>query len=528
MDIAIYGMNEITKDFLYLFETLHIGALFYDFKECPNFEIGFYKGEIKSVIELKQWYEKNKVLVVICGLDYIEKENILEEYGLMHKENYIYAHEMGKYLIKEMLSDKAIAWYGSTKYLYIIKKFALGNEYLFFSSKNKAQKCMFLERKYWIVDLYDDRGFIDICKKNDMKERENFINVQNLLDLDVENLLNKVFYENRQYKNFKCAVPFRMISVSQNRLHTCCGGRLPLAIGNSLQQDFQEIWFSLKRKILCLSVLNGTYAFCNQNYCPLLHDISHSEKKLNYIHYAKNEGKLDYKKLPDILQLEFDGACNLACPSCRKHYLDKDKYRNKEITKYVLSEIVSVVKEIRCAGFGEALYSRNYLKILSDNSTRNKSLYLLTNGLLLNELKLNELTQRFAKVAVDISVDAGSIKIYSKTRGASFEKLFENLEMLSEARKNNKFSEFVLNFTISKINIMDLENFVQLAKSLHVDYVRISAVHNWGIWSEEEFERMRILDDNYQLKEEVKRYFVNSVMQSDFVLDNNVGFKNDR
>ncbi|MBO5387495.1 MAG: hypothetical protein J6A59_05070, partial [Lachnospiraceae bacterium] len=241
--------------------------------------------------------------------------------------------------------------------------------------------------------------------------------------------------------------------------------------------------------------------------------------------YTQDISGYNYYSYPDILQLEYDAACNLACPSCRNNYVCDSGKKAEHITSYVLKNIVPYITHIRCAGFGEALFSKNYKHIISSEETRNKELYLLTNGLLLDYKKAMDLLCHFSKLSIDVSVDAGTEEVYKLIRGGNYSLLIRNLHDISKLHLSGNISKFVLNYTVSKKNICDLNHFLKMAEDLNVDSVRISAIHNWGNMTKDEFEDMSILDANFKLKSEVCEYFKNMDAFDVKILDNNVGFE---
>lgn len=343
-------------------------------------------------------------------------------------------------------------------------------------------------------------------------------------DKSTDELLRKVLYSERKYLHVNCRVPYNMISVSEKGIHTCCGGRLPVYFSDTFE-NYDKILSSIKRKIVILSVRNGTYAFCSKSKCPLLCKediyIQRSKEKI----YYTNEVYKNYNK-PSILQIEYDAACNLSCSSCRKRYITSSKTKCENITNYILSQIVATVKQIRCAGYGEALFSEYYRRILESDETKGKELYLLTNGTLLTVDRLNQLISHFQSVSVDVSIDAADADTYEKIRGASFSMLCHNINLLSAYRKNNKIRELVINYTVSKFNVFSLCNLKSFVYDKNIDLVRISAVHNWGTWSKEEFDEIGIISDG-RLKKELVPYFDTLKEIKDIVLDNNIGFENE-
>lgn len=484
VNVNLWGQSEIIEDIKYLFKNeLNIGMII----DEENIDI------INNFI-------------IVCSFEYRKLGQLLERKGLIYGKQYEYAHKLPALLLKEKIQNRLLVWKSKYERSEFVEQI---QTYINDASYNYS-------KEIWIIDEDD----VDLVPNSFQYERD-FLFVSDIENYDVEVLLKKAIYSERKYRDIKCAVPFNMVSFSSTKIHTCCGGRLPVAL-DLRTKSFDKVWFGLRRKILCLTVVNGSYAFCNKKNCPILSDYD-NKNKIESIYYAN--GKKDFYEEPRIVQLEYDATCNLQCPSCRRKYITKSSIKCKETTDFIIENVIPRVEEIRCAGYGEALFSKNYLEIMFSEKSKGKNLYLLTNGLLISENVLNELINHYGSVKIDISVDAACADTYKKIRKGDFETLLEKLLLLKSYRDDKKIDRITLNSTISRINVKEMQDFVNLASKYSADGVRLSAIHNWGNFTAEEFDRLRILNDEGDLMEDLYPYFDGEILNDNYVLDNNIGYK---
>lgn len=89
------------------------------------------------------------------------------------------------------------------------------------------------------------------------------------------------------------------------RCRCCCTTFVKESIGNVLDETAEEIWGGRLHRILCLSVQNRTYSFCDKEMCPLFIG-------------RKTEGRRSeapYREMepaPRVLALGYDPSCNFA------------------------------------------------------------------------------------------------------------------------------------------------------------------------------------------------------------------------
>ena len=92
-----------------------------------------------------------------------------------------------------------------------------------------------------------------------------------------------------------------------------------------------------------------------------------------------------------------------------------------------------------------------------------------------------------------ISIDASEKETYEKLRrGASWGILCENMNFVSELRKNNAIERLQLNFVIQNENYNQMENFIELGRQWNVDEIIFQEITNLGTFTDEEFKKINI------------------------------------
>ena len=175
--------------------------------------------------------------------------------------------------------------------------------------------------------------------------------------------------------------------------------------------------------------------------------------------------KLSTPKCPPIIRWELHNQCNLSCPHCRHHALDKrrsDEYPEYYRTKkeFTVSEIDNLIREV-------AEYSPSFTLNVANEPTIGETFkhacrrikeYNLSGTFNTNGLKL---TKEIAEFLVDIewdsvtvSVDATTPESLMKARGIPFlDQVHSAVFNLLEARETRSFQELVL-LSLTVITIM--------------------------------------------------------------------------
>jgi MoaA/NifB/PqqE/SkfB family radical SAM enzyme len=177
-----------------------------------------------------------------------------------------------------------------------------------------------------------------------------------------------------------------------------------------------------------------------------------------------------------------DRTCNLKCRSCR---IDFERGNGRGFNLYLDCIKNNDVSELEMLGSGEVFFCKdtlNFLRIFKkDQYPTIKSIFLITNGTLLSKEMWESLGEsRDIVKEISVSVDAYSEEAYSKIRGNNFKALVENLNFISDLKRQGRIYFFGLNFVIQSLNVSEIYNFCSWAKDLGVNFLCVTRILNWG------------------------------------------------
>ena len=140
----------------------------------------------------------------------------------------------------------------------------------------------------------------------------------------------------------------------------------------------------------------------------------------------------------------------------------------------------------------------------------------------MNDNKLDELINKYGKIKVAISVDAATEETYKKIRrGGNYSKLMSNLEYIAKKRKEGKIAYWRLNYVIQSINVNEIGLFVSIAEQLGVDEIYFHEIENWGMYTGDEYENIKITEGN-QIKCEYRTFFSEDLVNNPRIIWGNL------
>jgi MoaA/NifB/PqqE/SkfB family radical SAM enzyme len=286
-------------------------------------------------------------------------------------------------------------------------------------------------------------------------------------------------------KNYYCSNPFNYIEIHKTDLYTCCPSWLntPICSIDKIEEfDNSDILKKIQN-----SVLDGTYSYCNKEFCPYLSELIYNGIPRDIIKLKSIP--INYNKR---ISFCFDGSCNLACPSCRKTLFFESEESVVKIDKIIndISKIFGkITTSLSISGTCDPFVSKTFRNFLINfdkiKFPRLKSIYLQTNGLLLNEEMWNKISKVNNIITMAVSVDAATKETYSIVRGGNFNTLIENLKFISTLKCKKTFS-----FVVQDTNYKEMESFFKLISNLNPvgSYnIYFSKINNWGTYTDEEF-----------------------------------------
>src|SRR3954470_1213067 len=185
--------------------------------------------------------------------------------------------------------------------------------------------------------------------------------------------------------------------------------------------------------------------------------------------------------LPEHLQVEVSGACNLRCRMCLVRYAPPVGRREGALAYEDFLELVDSVPGLRrltLQGLGEPLLSPHLLEMIRHAARRGVHVGFNTNGVLLSRAVAKALVAAGTS-HVHVSLDGASAATYEDVRHGTghaprpgqFERVVANLRGLLAARGDAGRPRVVLVFVAMRRNVGELEALVDLAAELGVDEV---------------------------------------------------------
>ena len=522
--IILYGDLRCCKDFAYIFD-----------KVTPLCSI---YGENRQR-EIEKYVSLN-LCVVICSFDKDKCSRELEECGLIFEENYFYADTFFRTLdyplIGKIRSRKVYIWGAgqmARETLDLLNGISI--EGFIDSDTNKRgaeiegirilcpDEIRKISSEIFIVvsSLKYYFSIRKILHEWGMRENDDFVRVE-LLQNKPSVWLSKTFYDDSFY-DFCCETFFRVFEVETGgNVSCCCTTLISGRIGNLLYEEYDEIWNSIYHKIQCLSVCNRTFTFCLKNACPAL--IQRKRQSVTDLLIAEVEYKQFIGK-PEYLHISIDETCNLFCGSCRECIrISKGEELEKTIIlkEKILRDADKGIKSYFLAGNGEIFLSKTYEEIWKSSIINSaKTVRILSNGMLFTQKKWEEFYKgkENVNIWVYISIDAATKETYEQIRrGGKFEVLLNNLRFISELRKNNVIGYFRINFVVQRKNYKEMEKFIELGIELGVDNVFFTKILNWGTYSDEEFDKISMMERDMQApKKELKEILDKEIFKNKIV-----------
>lgn len=512
--IILYGSSEMRADFKYLFPEVSVIG------EEPCGKIGRKEDQGQEVFRVVCGNRPDGAFEAFAG-----------EQGLRYKENYLYMKDFFRYynpMFLERGNRKLAVWGtgGAARELWEkLEQKGLSSEIDFYID-NDPKKTSFQGKK--VVSPKEIRGREDLyilvaawqCQWEIYRQLEtygfrpqrDFIHCAAVLR-DYEELLEKVCFAERKY-SCVCHRPFGYCDVIYGELYVCCPDFLPVSLGSMRFEPFMSCWNSYAARIVRLSVLNGTFAFCSRQYCDLFEFEKEGEKPFR--------PELPYERLcpeyPATLMAGIDYSCNLKCPSCRKEVCTARREEREEMNRQaedLLEHVIPYVGRLWMAGSGEVFFSRVYREMLGDRRCRKReSISILSNGTLFDEKRWNWIKEAYACVEVVISMDGiRDATIEKLRRGADARKLKANLEFLGNLRKNNQIRKLFLSCVLQAENVAELYELLEYCRAVGVDKVQFLKLKDNGIYTDNEnFSKMSLFDREDCLKEEYRSYFTEEVL----------------
>ena len=187
---------------------------------------------------------------------------------------------------------------------------------------------------------------------------------------------------------------------------------------------------------------------------------------------------LDHFEMPKILRLELTNTCDLACPHCRHHSIEKRKpenykpyyqtpiYMTEEQVSAIFEEVAPYDASVTLNVANEPLIAPTFSHAVREIKKNGLVGTFNTNGMTMNEKFANLLVETEYD-SVNISIDAVTAEILKKARGVrSLKKLIKNIELLIKIRGEKLLPRIGVTFVITDYNDHELQDFLDFWKNI--------------------------------------------------------------
>lgn len=294
-----------------------------------------------------------------------------------------------------------------------------------------------------------------------------------------------------------CSMPFTHLSTGyRGSAFACrCPSWVPFPIGNITEAESADaIWNSDVAQEIRRSILDGDFRYCSRTQCSLIaaRQLPRKEDVTQPKLRAVIEGHVTrLEATPEMVELNYDPTCNLACPSCRTEIVaaksdEIDVYAGAA-EKVILPLLRGVDGLTYITGGGEAFASKHFrsiLRRLNRAEFPGLSVFLLTNGQLITPSRWSEFPDLPEMLwIVSVSVDAARAETYEALRRpGKWAPLMKNLEGLAAMRRAGTIRRLGLNFVVQQANFRQMLDFVDLADSFSADHIWFQRVVNYGVY----------------------------------------------
>lgn len=303
-----------------------------------------------------------------------------------------------------------------------------------------------------------------------------------------------------------CTYPFRLYGVSSSTLVPCSwvrriDGESVILPAPGLTPDLPRIWRGRAFDNVRRAVARGDYVYCNLEHCPELkgfqdYFLTMSELRDRYPLISRFvTGEVNtYEGGPEIVNMQYDPTCNLACPSCNR--LRSAKPDSATLSAYgnAICELGADLKQIYLAGMGDPFGSPHYHEWLCtlelERFPQLREISLSTNALRWTEQTWRRIPERTRRLirSVVVSLDGVSPETIEKNRyPAPFADQLDRLRYVASLRRAREFDKLRIYFVYQENNFHEMPDMVALCRELGIDSVFFARLSNWNSWPPERF-----------------------------------------
>lgn len=549
--LLLYGKKRYCHDFMYVFkDLLNISGLY-----CDD------EYDLKEIIHIKNSDE----VIIICQYDPLETVKYADTLGLKKNKDYIYADSLFYLLdfpIKEISKERDIYIWGigarGHKFCHEFVEKYPDVEIAGYvdSAPENYHKTWFRKTIYSPEEVLKTNGFYvittddyfdeisEILKKNGKVPEKDYVH-RTAINTRASWMMRETVYD-RPRLDYICKKPFEDSVLGLKGGLSVCAGimNMPSWGVPGFYSSFSSIWHSNIMKVLRLSIINGTYSFCDKVKCNYLFECGQREIDLDELHYYTSRekesldaiSKKEYypknhifnienyciveRKYPDVVFLSFDFSCNLHCPSCRDRVMVETGMRKKRLVGFdnrMKEELYPHVNRLKVSGTGEVFASEVHQATIFDKKIADKvkKIGILSNGSLFNKEKFDRLYDLYEEIVVFISMDGATKETAEKLRrGVDFDKWKSNMEYLGQMRAQQKIKQLSFNFVVQRENYKEMAEYARMCLKYEADAIKFSKIYKSRTISDEDFLSVSMFDLKGEMLPELKEVINDEVFKS--------------
>lgn len=175
---------------------------------------------------------------------------------------------------------------------------------------------------------------------------------------------------------------------------------------------------------------------------------------------------------PPYMFISLTNICNLKCHMCYQSQIQFERFVISDDLLCKIIEYLPYNNYCSISGLGEPTLSPNYEYLASAAHHMNCYTHSISNGTLLD--KKYEVLKNIKELAV--SFDAAKKETFEILRsGGNFDKICANIKLIKET-----YPDIIISFstTISRMNLNEISQIVELAHDLGVSIVNFNAIYN--------------------------------------------------
>jgi len=302
-------------------------------------------------------------------------------------------------------------------------------------------------------------------------------------------LLSRKSREDAPFKGYFCPRPFEFATVNdKGEIYLCCPGWLKIAAGSMDRVTFEEVWNSKYAQKMRASILDGTFAYCNDN-CPYTKTrtgiLKRNEDVTDPWHKEIIEkGLTRLERGPREITVSHDPTCNLTCPSCRRGMFKHDaesRARSTRIHEQVFSQAVKDAELIEICGNGDPFASPLYLDALRTFDAErfpDLKIGLVTNGLRLDAKMWDSIAACHGAIRrIHISWNGARPETFAANqRGGRLETLLQNMPFIAELRASGAIPFMSFGFYVQRNNYREMPEMLPFARQFNADAIYFTPV----------------------------------------------------